>query len=103
MVIETDLSDVHRVTVTVMKTTSEKLKPSIIHCRDYRTLSSDKFLENLIFRLSTENITVDCNGMRKFFQICIKSLDELAPQKNINKREYNKQRNLRNFFTKNEN
>ena len=80
-VIETGLSDFHKMTVTVMKTTFEKLKPNIIHYRDYRKFSNDKFRENLISRLSTENIRVDCNGMEKFLQICIKTLDELAPQK----------------------
>ena len=80
-VIETGLSDFHKMTVTVMKTTFEKLKPNIIHYRDYRKFSNDKFRENLISRLSTENIRVDCNGMEKFLQICIKALDELASQK----------------------
>ena len=79
--IETSLSDFHKMTVTVMKTTFGKLKPNIIHYRDYRKLSNDKFRKNLISRLSTENIRVDCNGMEKFLQICIKTLDELAPQK----------------------
>ena len=79
--IEIGLSDFHKMTVTVMKTIFEKLKPNIIHCRDYRKSSNDKFRENLISCLSTENIRVDCNGMEKFLQICIKTLDELAPQK----------------------
>ena len=80
-VIETGLSDFHKMTVTVMKTTFEKLKPNIIHYRDYRKFSNNKFRENLISHLSTENIRVDCNDMEKFLQICIKTLDELAPQK----------------------
>ena len=67
--------------VTVMKTTFENLKPNIIHCRDYRKCSNNKLQENLIFRLSAENTGVDCNGMEKFLQICIETLDELAPQK----------------------
>ena len=79
--IKTGLSDFHKMTVTVMKTTFEKLKPNIIHYRDYRKFSNDKFRENLISRLSTESIRVDCDGMEKFLQICIKTLDELAPQK----------------------
>ena len=78
-VIETGLSDFHKMTVTVMKTTFEKLKPNIIHYRDYKKFSNDKFRENLISRLSTEIIRVDCNGMQKFLQICIKTLDELEP------------------------
>ena len=78
---ETGLSDFHKMTLTVMKVTFEKLKPNIIYYRVYRKFSNDKFRENLISRLSTENIRVDCNGMEKFLQICIKTLDELAPQK----------------------
>ena len=44
-------------------------------------LVNNKFWENLISCLSTENIRVDCNDMEKFLQICIKTLDELARQK----------------------
>ena len=112
--IETSLSDFHKMTVTVMKTTFEKLKPNIIHYRNYRKFSNDKFRENLISRLSTENIRVDCNGMEKFLQICIKTLDELAPQKKkysrgnnmpfINKtikKAFMKRSRLRNIYLKN--
>ena len=77
-VIETGLSDFYKMTVAVMKTTFEKLKPNIIHYRNYRKFSNDKFRENLISRLSTENIRADCNGTEKVFA---KTLDELAPQK----------------------
>ena len=65
-VIETGLSNFYKMTVAVMKTTFEKLKPNIIHYRNYRKFSKDKFRENLISRLSTENSRVDCNGMEKF-------------------------------------
>ena len=36
--IETGLPDFHKMTVTVMKTTFQKLKPNIIHYRDYRKI-----------------------------------------------------------------
>ena len=68
-------------TVTVMKTTFEKLKPNITHYKDYSKFSNDKFRENLISRLSTENTRVGCNGMENFLQICIKTFDNFAPQK----------------------
>ena len=111
---ETGLSDFHKMTVTFLKTTFEKLKPNIIHCRDYRKFSNDKFRENFISCLSTENITVDCNGMETFLQICIKTLDELAQQKKkysrgnnmpfINKtikKAFMKRSRLRNIYLKN--
>ena len=80
-VIKTGLSDFHKMTLTVMKTTVEKLKPNIIHYMDYRKFSINKFQENLMSRFSIENTKIDCNSMEKFLQICIKPLDELAPQK----------------------
>ena len=60
-VIETGLSDFHKMTVTVMKTTFEKLKPNIIHYWDYR-----KFRKNLISRLSTEDIRVTVMASKSF-------------------------------------
>ena len=36
-VIDTDLSNFHRRVVTVMKTYFERLKPSVINCRDYKS------------------------------------------------------------------
>ena len=67
--IKTGLSDFHKMTVTVMKTTFEKLKPNIIHYRGYRKFSNDKFREILIFCLSTEIIEVDCNGMGTLYYV----------------------------------
>ena len=89
-VTETDLSVFQKMMDIVMKPTFEKLKPNIIHYRDYRNFSNDKSRENLISRLSTENIRVDCNGMEKFLQIYIKTLDELAPQK----KKYSRRNNM---------
>ena len=40
-VIKTGLSEFHKMTLTVMKTTLEKLKPNIIYYRDYRKFSND--------------------------------------------------------------
>ena len=34
------------------------------------------------FQLWTENIRVDFDGMGRFLQICVSSLDEFAPQRN---------------------
>ena len=47
--------------ITIVKTTFEKLKPNIIHYRGYR------FREKLFSQLSSENIRVDCNSIKKGF------------------------------------
>ena len=59
-VIETGLSESHKMMVTVMKTTFEKLKPNIIHYRDHRRFSNDKFRENLfpVYQLKILELTL---------------------------------------------
>ena len=67
-----------------------KTKPNIILYRDYRKFSNNKFRENLISRLSAENIRAGYNGMEKFYkQIRIKALDELVAQNKKYSRENN--------------
>ena len=80
-VVETGLSDFHKMTVTVMKTTYEKLKPIIKNYRDYKNFCNDTFHKVLLEKLSTENINANGSGFEKFLQICIQTLDIFAPYK----------------------
>ena len=58
-VIETGLSDFQMVTVTVTKTTYEKLKPGIVNYRDYKFFFNHTFQQILLEKLSTENINTN--------------------------------------------
>ena len=79
--IETGLSDFHMMTVTVIKTTYEKLKPKIVNYRDYKIFSNDTFRQILLEKLNAENINTNCSGFEKFLQICIDTLKMFAPFK----------------------
>ena len=79
-VIKTRLSDFHKMAVTVMKSTFQKLDPNIIHYRDYRKYNKYSFRRDLLSALVTENISLS-NGLQKFIDICMKSLDKFAPRK----------------------
>ena len=68
-------------TVTVMKTTYEKLKQKITKYRDYKNFYNDTFCKVLLEKLSTENINANGSGFEKFLQICIQTLDIFAPYK----------------------
>ena len=57
-VIETGLSDFHKMTVTVMKTTFEKSDPKIIHYRDYRRYNSYSFRQDLLPTLVMKKIYI---------------------------------------------
>ena len=80
-VIETGLSNFHMMTVTVMKTTYEKLKQRIVNYRDYKNFCNDIFRQIFFEKLSTENINTNCSGFEKFLQICIDTLNISAPCK----------------------
>ena len=88
-VIETGLSDFHKMTVTVMKTTFQKLDPKIIHYRDYRKYCNYSFRQDLLSTLEMENINLS-NGLQKVIDICIKTLDKFAPEKKKYSRSNNR-------------
>ena len=79
-VIETALSDFHKMTVTVMKTTFQKLKPKIT--TENKICSNDKFREELLSKLSMENSSTS-NGLGKFLQICMGVVDKLGSEKKM--------------------
>ena len=60
---ETCLSDFHKMTITVIKTTFQKLKPKLIYCQDYSMFSNDKFGEESSYNLSVENISNTSNDL----------------------------------------
>ena len=101
-VIETNLSDFHQ-TVTVMK-----LKPKLTYYINYKMYSNDKFREELLSKLSKENINNTRSGLEKFLQITIIILYKLAHQKKTYIRGnkpltpgHRKRNHVRNRFLKN--
>ena len=79
--IEAGLSHFHMMTVTVMKTTYERLKPRIVNYRDYKNFCNDTFWQVLLEKLSTENINTNWSGFEKPLQICIDTSNIFAPCK----------------------
>ena len=63
-VIETGLSDFHRMTVTVMKATFEKLQPRVVNYRDYEYFENYRFRADLLSELSQANIEENEEGLR---------------------------------------
>ena len=82
-VIEAGLTDFHKITVIVMKTTYEKLKSKITNYRDCKNFSSDKFWQIFFEKLSTENIYTNYIGTVKFLQNCINELKIFSPCKKM--------------------
>ena len=80
-VIETGLSDSHKMVVTVMKTNLQKLEPKIINYRNYRYLSNDRFREKVTSELSKVVFENSDKGFNKFLDVCKEALNMYAPLK----------------------
>ena len=82
-VIETALSDFHRMTVTVMKATFEKLQPRVVNYRDYKYFENCRFRADLLSELSKANTEENEEGLSDFLILstCKRILDLHAPRK----------------------
>ena len=72
-VIETGLPDFHRMTITVMKATFEKLQPRVVNYRDYKA--------DLLSELSKGNTEENEEGLSDFLDTCKRILDLHVPRK----------------------
>ena len=70
--------------VSAMKITFQKLKSRIVQYGDYTQFSNDDFRKKLLENVSLENRNTNSNGLKKFVQICINTLDQMASRKKIN-------------------
>ena len=78
-VVETGLSDFHRMIVTVMKTSFQRLTPKIRHYRDYSNCDKNMFRVSLFNELS--KINIEAIDLNKFTTVCIDTLNSHAPSK----------------------
>ena len=76
-VMETGLSDFHRIIVTIMKITFERLPPKIRTYRNYNKFYNHKFRETLLKELSLTNTWN--NSISNFIDISMRSLEKHAP------------------------
>ena len=74
--IETGLSDSHKMTATVMKTSFRKLKPKAIHYRKYKRFCNESYRNKLIANFSKQNF--EENSLEKFLEVCNKLFDKHA-------------------------
>ena len=77
-VIDTGLSDFHKMTVTILRSYLNKLWPKIIQCRDYKKFSNDAFKSELV--IENGNLQ-NCNDLDSFLAKCKNVLNRTAPLK----------------------
>ena len=80
-VIETGLSDFHKMVVTVMAITYRKLEPRIVYYRDFKYFCNNSFKESLQ-KTILQNLGIGCDEIYESFAAsCNKILDNHAPVK----------------------
>ena len=79
-VIETGLSDFHRMTISVLKMHFRKLPPKVINYRDFKKFDNERFMNSLQYTLDEERIDYSKNP-DKFLEICHTVLNTHAPKK----------------------
>ena len=78
-VIETGLSDFHKLTVTVLKAKFQKQAPKVIHYRNNKKFNHRLFRNDLLWQLNGEGIhNMECKEFEKVF---IRTLNKHAPLK----------------------
>ena len=79
MVVETGLSDFHKLTITVMKCSFQKQSPKVIYYRNYKYFDNDAFKANLCNKLSFYGFrNLNCDDFENLF---LSTLSEHAPMK----------------------
>ena len=78
-VMETGLSDFHRMTVTILKIYFHKLPPKVISYRDFKKFENQRFMDSYIW-LYSQFIDYTKNP-DLFFNICQNELNHHAPRK----------------------
>ena len=79
-VIETGLSDFHRIAVSVLKTHFRKLLPKVVTYRDFKKFENERFMDSLKLTLNTQDVDYTKNP-QLFFELCWNELQHHAPRK----------------------
>ena len=77
--IETSLSRFHKMTVMVMEVSFRKLKPKVIHYRNYKRFCNKSYWNELVAEFSKQHF--EEKSLEKFVEVCNKVLDKHAPRK----------------------
>ena len=78
-VVETGLSDFHKLTLTVMKSTFQKQVPKILNYRNYKRSNNELFQNDLMFEISKIGFNSIC--CQQFENIFMLTLNKHAPSK----------------------
>ena len=79
---KTRLSDFHRKTLTVLKSSFAKQKPRILNCRNYKFFNNTLFRDQVLNELINSNLQMSDKGLKHFKGTCLSVVNTIVPLKN---------------------
>ena len=81
--IETVLSDFHKIIVAVLKIHCPKMKPQVVNYWKYKDFHNETFLDSLRHEFNVQEQFLNEKRLNAFSTICIEIFDKDAPKKAI--------------------
>ena len=78
---ETGLSDFHKMTLTVLKSSFAKQKPRVPNYRNCKFLNNTLFRDQVLNKLRNSNLQVSDEGLNHFKETCLSVVNTIAPLK----------------------
>ena len=78
---ETGLSNFHKMTLTVLKSSFAKQKPRILNYRNYKFFNNTLFRDQVLNKLINSNLQISDKGLKHFKEICLSVVNTIAPLK----------------------
>ena len=79
---KTRLSDFHRKTLTVLKSSFAKQKPRILNCRNYKFFNNTLFRDQVLNELINSNLQMSDKGLKHFKETCLSVVNTIVSLKN---------------------
>ena len=78
---KTGLSDFHKMTLTVLKSSFAKQKPRILNYRNYKLFNNTLFRDQVLNKLINSNLQISHKGFKHFKETCLSVVNTIAPLK----------------------
>ena len=78
---ETGLSDFHKMTLTVLKSSFAKQKPRILNYRNYKFFNNTLFRDQVLNKLTNSNLQISDKGLKHFKETYLSVVNTIVPLK----------------------
>ena len=78
---KTGLSDLHKMTLTVLKSSFAKQKPRVLNYRNYKFFNNTLFRDQVLSKVRNLNLQISDKTLKHFTETCLSVLSTIAPLK----------------------